>query len=68
MILKNGTDHVTLVKQMTQLLRMEDDKRVRQLKQLKEKLEKVVRDKLTQNVVRNDLESFFLECIETVRK
>ncbi|KAL4499123.1 hypothetical protein ABPG72_017025 [Tetrahymena utriculariae] len=68
MVMKYENDQLALVKEITHMFKVEDEKKQKQIKKLKERLDKVLKEKLTQNVVRSDLENFFLECIETVRK
>lgn len=68
MVAKYQNDHITLVREITHMFKIEEDKKQKQVKQLKDRLDKILKEKLTQNVLRSDLENFFLECIETVRK
>ncbi|KAL4449906.1 hypothetical protein ABPG74_015025 [Tetrahymena malaccensis] len=68
MVMKYENDQLALVREITHMFKVEDEKKQKQIKKLKERLDKVLKEKLTQNVVRSDLENFFLECIETVRK
>lgn len=49
-------------------MKREEEKRIKQVKVVKDKLDKARKETVNHNVVRSDLERFFFECIEAVRK
>ena len=68
LVRKLGTNLGPLALEISNYINKTEENLKKQLKQTKDKLEKVMKDKLRMNVVRSDLENFFLECVETVRR
>ncbi|KAL4482589.1 hypothetical protein ABPG72_005832 [Tetrahymena utriculariae] len=57
-----------LIHEIAQYCKIITDRKQKQLKQVKDKLEKTLKEKLKMGMARSDLETFFLECVETARK
>ncbi|EAS06159.1 myosin heavy chain, putative (macronuclear) [Tetrahymena thermophila SB210] len=57
-----------LIHEIAQYCKIITDRKQKQYKQVKDKLEKTLKEKLKMGMARSDLETFFLECVETARK
>ena len=65
---ENDSNELQVVNNLMILIKKLETQKNREIKILRQKVEKCVKDNLRSNIVRSDLEGFFSDCIETVRK